>query len=208
MTQPDSAIFPAPAAPHTTACLLLVDDDRLILGTLATGLRHLGYQVHTADSAEDAQEQLSGGLRPDLALVDVHMPGAGGLWLARYLAEHEHLPFVMLSAYSDSDTVAQVNACGALGYLVKPLNLQQIEPTITTALRRAQELGELRRTREQLQYALDTDRTINVATGIMMVHHRVSRQKAFEMLRSKARSQRRKLAEVAADMVNTCERSA
>lgn len=203
-TVPEPGRSGLPPAPHLP-CLLLVDDDRLILGTLAAGLRHLGYPVHTADSAEDAQEQLSGGLRPDLALVDVHMPGAGGLWLARYLTDHEHIPFLMLSAYGDAATVAQVNQCGALGYLVKPLSLQQIEPSITTALQRAQELNELRRTREQLQHALDADRTINVATGIAMVQHRLGRQSAFELLRGSARSQRRKLVDIAAEMVNAFE---
>ena len=68
--------------PRVAARLLLVDDDRLVLGTLAQGLRHMGYAVDTAECAEDAEAQLTGGQRPDLALVDVQMPGAGGLWLA------------------------------------------------------------------------------------------------------------------------------
>ncbi|MCE1249719.1 MAG: response regulator [Comamonadaceae bacterium] len=194
-----------PAPSDRPARLLLVDDDRLILGTLAQGLRHMGYEVHQAESAEDAEALLSSGLRPDMALLDVHMPGAGGLWLAQRLREIEHVPFVMLSAYGDASTVAQATRSGALAYLVKPLALTQIQPAIETALQRALELGELRRTREQLQAALDGDRVINVATGLTMAQHKLPRQRAFELLRAAARAQRRKLADVAQETVQAYE---
>ena len=55
--------------------LLLVDDDRLILATLSRGLQDVGYRVSCAESAEEAQEMLTSGLRPDLALLDVRLPG-------------------------------------------------------------------------------------------------------------------------------------
>ena len=191
--------------PRVAARLLLVDDDRLVLGTLAQGLRHMGYAVDTAECAEDAEAQLTGGLRPDLALVAVQMPGAGGLWLARRLAQLEHVPFIMFSAYGDAATVEHATRCGALGYLVKPLALAQIQPAIETALQRARELDALRCTRAQLQAALDADRAINVATGITMVQYRLTRQRAFETLRGAARTQRRKLAAVASETVQACE---
>lgn len=194
-----------PAHAERPARLLLVDDDRLILGTLAQGLRHMGYEVHQAESAEDAEALLSSGLRPDMALLDVHMPGAGGLWLAQRLREIEHVPFVMLSAYGDAGTVAQATRSGALAYLVKPLALTQIQPAIETALQRALEIGELQRTRAQLQAALDGDRVINVATGLAMAEHKLPRQRAFELLRAAARAQRRKLVDVAAETVQAHE---
>lgn len=190
---------------HAAGSLLLVDDDRLILGTLTAGLRHMGYRVDTAECVEDAEALLSGGLRPDLAIVDVHLPGRDGLWLARRLGELDHVPFLMLSAYGDAVTVQQATESGAMGYLVKPLALHQIQPAIETALRRARELDGLRRTRAQLQAALDADREINVATGIAMVQYRMARQPAFELLRNAARTERRKLATVAGEVIRACE---
>ena len=187
------------------ASLLLVDDDRLILGTLAAGLRHMGYQVAVADSVEEAQALLDGGLRPDLAIVDVHLPGRDGLSLARRLAEVDHVPFLMLSAYIYAGTVERATRSGALGYLVKPRALHQIRPAIETALQRAGELDALRRTRAQLQEALDADREINVATGIAMVQYRMARRPAFELLRNAARAQQRKLAAVAQELIRACE---
>ena len=185
--------------------LLLVDDDRLILATLASGLRDAGYQVTTAESVDDAEARLTSGLRPDMALVDVRMPGRSGLELAERLRDLDHIPFLMLSAYSDTQTVERASGFGALGYLVKPLDVAQIRPAVEAGLQRARELDELRQTRAQLQKALDGDRDINVATGITMVQYRLTRAAAFELLRSSSRSQRRKLAELAREVIQLCD---
>ena len=187
------------------AHLLLVDDDRLILTTLAGGLRASGYRVSTAESVDDAQALLTSGVRPDLAVLDMHMPGRDGLELAQRLRDLEHLPFLVLSAYSDPATVERATQLGALSYMVKPLAISQIRPTIEAALLRAQELDALRQTQLQLQEALNGDRDINVATGITMMQYRLQRGAAFELLRCAARAQRRKLAHVAADIIQSSE---
>lgn len=196
MTAPDQ-----PAPIH----LLLVDDDRLVLSTLNRGLQHAGYLVSTAESAEEAEVLLASGQRPDLAIVDIRMSGRDGLTLARRLRELDHIPFVMLSAYSEPDMIGQANHLGALGYLVKPLDISQLLPAIQAALSRADELQDLRETRAQLQAALDSERDISVAVGIIMAQQQLPRPQAFELLRKTARTQRRKLAELAADIIRAVQ---
>jgi len=182
--------------------LLLVDDDRLVLATLSRGLADCGYEVVRAESAEEASMLLASGLRPDLAIVDIRMQGPhDGLELAQRLRDLDHVPFLMLTAYSGPELVEQATRLGALGYLVKPLDPAQLCPAIETALGRADELKELHEVRRQLQTALDGDRNISVAIGITMVRHGLSRQQAFEMLRQIARRQRRKLTAVAQDVI-------
>lgn len=185
--------------------LLIVEDDRLVLSMIASGLTHVGYGVTTAESAEDAEAWLASGERPDLAILDVRMPGKGGLYLAQRLHELDHIPFMMLSAYGDSQTVTQATRFGALGYAVKPLDIPQLVPTIESALARANELQGLRETRQQLQLALDAERNISVATGIVMMEHRLKRRDAFAVLRDTARKQRRKLADMADEVVKARE---
>lgn len=193
----------APAsAPH----LLLVDDDRLILATVACGLRDAGYHTSTAECFDDVQALLARGVRPDLAILDMHLPGRDGLQLAQWLHELQHIPFIVLSAYSDLATVQRASQLGALGYMVKPLDISQIYPTVQAALLRATELQTLRQTSEQLQVALDGVRDINVATGIAMVQYRLQRDAAFELLRSSARAQRRKLSQLAQEVIQGCEK--
>lgn len=186
--------------------ILLVDDDRLVLATLAASLTRAGYQVTRAESAEEAEEFLAGGRRPDLVIVDVRMPGEGGLYLAQRLREFDHIPFVMLSAFSDTATVNTATQQGALGYLVKPLGEAQLLPAVEAALARATEINALRTTHKQLQAALDSDRNINVAVGITMVQYRVARTVAFELLRKNARSRSLRLARVAAEVVELNEK--
>ena len=101
-------------AATTPTHLLLVDDDRLILATLSSGLQDMGYQVSTAESVDDAEALLTSGLRPDLAIVDVRMPGRDGLALAERLRNLDHIPFLMLSAFSDDHNVERASGlCSA-----------------------------------------------------------------------------------------------
>ena len=184
------------------ACLLLVEDDRLVLSTTAGGLRHAGYQVVCAESAEEAERWLASGARPDLAILDVRMQGQGGLALAARLSQLDHIPFIMLSAYGEAAMVEQASQSGALAYLVKPQDIQQLLPVVEAALSRASELAGLRLRERQLQVALDTERSVNVATGIVMMEYKLTRQAAFTLLREAARSQRRKLAELADEVIS------
>ncbi|WP_333872879.1 ANTAR domain-containing response regulator [Methylobacter sp.] len=185
--------------------LLLVDDERLVLATVAQGLSRAGYNVNTAESVDEAEALLAGGERPDLAILDVSMPGRSGLELAERLYSFDDIPFMLLTAYSDQQIVEQAAACGALGYLVKPVDTRQLVPAIEAALARASELKGLRVTGQQLQNALNSEREISIAIGITMVQYRLGRKAAFELLRKTARSQRRKLAELAIDVINASE---
>lgn len=186
--------------------LLVVDDDRLVLSLIASGLSDAGYVVTTAESAEEAEAWLASGVRPDLAILDVRMPGQGGLHLAQRLHALDHIPFMMLSAYSDPQTVQQATRSGALGYAVKPLDIAQLLPTIEAALARADELLDLRTTRQQLQAALDAERNISIAVGVTMMQHRLQRSAAFAMLRQTARNRRGKLADLALEVIESAEK--
>lgn len=193
--------------PSRLGChLLLVDDDRLILTTMASALTDAGYRITTAESGDEAQDWLTEGhQRPELVILDVHMPGTDGLTLAQRLRDLDHIPFMMLSAYSDPATVAQATQGGALCYAVKPIALAQLIPLIEAALARANELQALRTTRLQLQTALDNERDINAAVGITMMQHHTTRKAAFDLLRQGARSQRCKLIELAQRVIAAAE---
>ncbi len=186
---------------RSTKKLLMVDDDRLVLATIAVDLREAGYSVATVESSDEAEAWLAGGNRPDLAILDIQMAGNDGLYLARRLNDFDHIPFIILSAYSDEKFVEQATQSGALGYVVKPLDTAKLVPVIEAAIARAGELHELRETRQQLQKALDAERIISVATGIVMTEYKLKRSDAFTSLRDSARKRRRKLIDVANEIV-------
>jgi two-component system, response regulator PdtaR len=184
--------------------LLLVDDDRLILTTLAEGLRAAGFDVIEASSGEAAL-RLVREAEPDLAICDVRMPGMSGLELAPKLRDQAGVPFIFLSAYGDEEAVRLATEHGALGYLVKPLDVAGMLPTIRTALVRAAEIRKLRHSEEQLNTALANSREASMAIGLLMERHHLDRAAAFELLREHARSQRRKLTDVAAQLLDAAE---
>lgn len=185
--------------------ILLVDDDRLILSTLSYELSCCGYHVTTAESMAQALDLLTDGLRPNLAILDVRLHHGDGLELAQHLCARYKLPFIMFSAYSDNEVVQKAASIGALGYLVKPMDVLQMVPTIEAALRRGCEIQGLTENMVQLQQILDDDRVVDVAVGIVMAQHRLGRQAALDLLRQCARTQRRKLVELAQDMIRAAE---
>lgn len=181
-----------------------MDDDRLVLATLSAGLEQAGYAVQACASAEEARRILNLE-RPDIAVLDVRMPGENGLDLARHLLEHPSVPFIFLTAYSEGEVITKAVEQGALGYLVKPVDLPQLVPAIEAALARSAELSKLRNTGQQLQNALNENREISMAIGVIMERRRLDRHQAFEVLRTSARTQRRKIGELAQELLSAAE---
>lgn len=185
--------------------ILVVDDDRLVLASISRGLKQAGYRVSEASNGEDAVNAAEKSL-PDLALLDVRMPGMNGIELGRLLREHAGVPFMYLSAYGQADIVTQAAEHGALGYLVKPLDIAQILPAVETALSRAAEIRKLRDKEDQLTTALAGSREVSMAVGLLMERHHLGRDEAFEALRSRARAGRRALPEVAREVLESSEK--
>jgi len=181
----------------------VVDDDRLVLAALAEGLRGAGYRVTGTASGKDALGLVAHDV-PDLALLDVRMSGMTGIELGGKLRELG-IPFLFLSAYGDQEIVRQAAEEGALGYLVKPLDIQQIVPSIEAALARGGDLRKLRENEAQLNTALAGSREISMAVGLLMMRDRLDRKQAFGLLRANARSQRRSIAELAKELLTSAE---
>jgi two-component system, response regulator PdtaR len=181
--------------------ILIADDDRLILFSLAKGLRAAGYIVIEADSGEHAINTCRD-ITPDLAILDMRMKGLSGLDVAKWLSENTATPFIFLSAYDDQETVNSATSAGAMAYLVKPVDVHQILPGIRAALARADEIRKLRETGKNLSNTLNSSRDISVAMGILMERLNIGQQEAFEQIRRSARDQRRKIPEVAAEIIS------
>lgn len=182
------------------AMILLVEDDRLVLHTLARGLRDAGYRILEADSAEAAM-QICAEHRPDLALLDMRLGGMSGIDLARWLKTTLTVPFLFLSAYNDAQTVVSAAELGALGYLVKPLDVRQVLPAIRTALQRAEEIQKLHQAELDLNMALKTSRSISMAIGLLMQRFGIGADETFQALRSYCRSNRQRMIDVAEQLV-------
>lgn len=185
-----------PKAPPQPITILTVDDDDLILRFLAEVLTSVDYRVIGAASGEKAMEIVLE-LEPDLAIIDVNMPGMNGLELAKKLREETAVPFLFLSNQSDIDIIKAASQYGALGYLIKPVEVAQVISSVEAALARAAEIKRLRNSEQSLTVALDNGRETSMAVGILMERLQIDRQQAFEKLRAQARSNRIKITHIA-----------
>lgn len=187
--------------------ILLVDDDILIIELLSTFLLRAGYEVRSASSAKMALDMIAAGERaPDLALLDINMPGMSGLELARHLQLETTIPLMFISASAEDEEVDQAASYGAVGYLHKPINAAQIAPSVKAALARADDIRDLRDTKERLTAALLAGRETSMAVGLLMERYKTDRDTAFQVLRDYARSQRSKLADVALEVLQSAEK--
>ena len=184
--------------------ILIVDDDRQLRDLLVEALGQAGYEVMAAQCANDALAAIATAL-PDLAVLDIKMPGISGLTLSELLRDQFAIPFVFFSGVDSEETVRQATLMGALAYLVKPLDMRQLIPAINAAVARADELHRLRQSESQLSDALQQNRGISVATGILMERLRLSRGMALELLRRETRTKRQRMSQVAEDLVKSAE---
>lgn len=195
----------APAAPPRRL-ILLVDDDIHLLALLSKMLQMANYDVRIATSAPMALGLLEdGGREPDLAILDINMPGMSGLELARQVRANTAIPFLFLSASDTEASVRSASEQGAVGYLVKPIELNQLLPTVIAGLARGDEIRGLRDNEERLGQALQNGRETGMAVGVVMERFRLDRETAFRVLRDQARSSQRKLNDVARELLDAAE---
>jgi response regulator NasT len=184
--------------------LLLVDDDRLVLATIADGLRQNDFEI-TAVSSPGEALSLAVDQDFDLAILDIRMPEVDGIELAKRLRALNNMPIMFLSAYGDEEYARQSALAGAISFLVKPVGVAQLLPSIHAALARGAELDALRTSEHRLNEALAGENVIRMAVGVLMERRNLDRQAAFDVLRGFARSHRRKVREVADEMLNAME---
>ena len=190
--------------------ILVVDDDRLVLATVSHGLAQAGYTVIDADNGDDAI-LLAREHRPDLALLDIRMEGMSGFDVAAYLRDQLHIPFMFLSAFADDETVQQVKALGALAYLVKPLDIGQILPTVAAAFgnlpARAAAAAAAARAGATASPAPGAGggELVAMAVGVLMHRYSLQREQARLRLQKMAADEQRGLVEQAGRLVDAVE---
>jgi DNA-binding NtrC family response regulator len=155
------------------ATLLLVDDDRHLLDSMASWLREQRYDVAAAAGVKEALAQLAA--RPfDLALVDIRLADGDGFEiLAHCRANHPHLSVVLITGYATVETGIEALRAGAFDLLTKPLIDQELLMAIERALSQRKVIEENRTLKAQLDLRFGLE-------NIVGHDHRM--QKVFEMV--------------------------
>ena len=180
------------------ARVLVAEDEALIRMDLVEMLHELGYTVVGQAINGEAAVDLAVSLNPDAVLMDVAMPIRDGLSAASEIVAARVAPVVMVTAFSERDTVANAAQAGALGFIVKPFNRSDLAPAIELAVARWHQLLELEHQIDGLEARVRARDVVEEAKAWLQSEHGLTEPQAFALLRKAAMDGRITLAEAAA----------
>ncbi len=179
--------------------VLVADEDKRALDDVAAILRSLGHDVVARATSPDGAASAIAEDDPQVAMVKLHSDDEHALDLIEELTDVGGCPVIALLDKEDPDFVARAAAHGIIAY-AQPVDEENVKSSLEVAVRRFAELRELGEAVGQLEDAISRRATIERAKGILMERHGVSDREAFEMLRTEARSNNRRLYEVASEV--------
>jgi len=188
----------APAAPR----VVIAEDEAIIRLDLRELLEEEGYEVAGETGRGDEVIDLVRELRPDLAILDIKMPGLDGLSAARQIAGERLAAVLILTAFSQRELIEQARDAGALAHLVKPFQKSDLLPAIEIARGRFAELTALEREVVDLQDRLVARKTVDRAKGRLMDEHAMTEQAAWRFLQQQAMGNRVQVGEIAQRVVD------
>jgi response regulator NasT len=177
--------------------VVIAEDEAIIRLDLKELLEEEGYEVVGETGRGDEAVELVRGLGPDLAILDIKMPGLDGLSAARHIAGERLAAVLILTAFSQRDLVEQARDAGAMSYIVKPFQKSDLIPAIEVALGRHAELTSLESEVGDLAERLEARKIIDRAKGILMDRYGRNEQEAWRFLQTEAMNRRTKVHEVA-----------
>ena len=179
------------------ARVVIAEDEAIIRLDLQETLEEEGYEVVGSTGRGDEAVSLVRELMPDLAILDIKMPGMDGITAAKEIAAGRWAAVLILTAFSQRDLVEQARDAGAIGYLVKPFQKSDLVPAIEVAIGRFSELRALEQEVHSLEEQLTTRRIVERAKGMLMDRHGLSESDAFAFIQQTAMRQRAKMRKVA-----------
>ena len=183
------------------AVRVVAEDEAIIRLDLIETLREEGFDVVADTGRGDEVVGLVAEHRPDVAIIDVKMPGLDGIEAARRIAPHRGTAVVILTAFSQRDLIEQAREAGAMAYLVKPYRRDALVPAVEMALARYREMEALEGQVDSLEDRLEVRKLLDRAKGRLIDDHDMSEEDAYVFIQRTAMSQRRTMREVADDVL-------
>ncbi|MCB0997293.1 MAG: response regulator [Acidimicrobiales bacterium] len=190
------------AAPDAVR-VVIAEDEAIIRLDLRETLEEEGYVVIAETGRGDEAVELVRTHCPDVAILDIKMPGMDGLQAAEQITGERLAAVVLLTAFSQRDLIVRARDAGALAYLVKPFQRSELVPAIELAIARFRELRALAGQTEELTDRLETRKWVDRAKGVLMDRDGLGEKDAYAHIQKRAMAERRTMRDVAQEILDS-----
>lgn len=174
--------------------VVIAEDEAIIRLDLKETLEEEGYEVVGETGRGDEAVVLVRDLEPDVAILDIKMPGeVDGIAAAREITAARKSAVLILTAFSQRDLVQKATEAGVMHYLVKPFQKSALIPAIEVALGRFAEVRALEQESEELKEQLTTRRLVHRAQGLLQDQRGMTEDEAFNFIQRTAMRHRVKM---------------
>jgi response regulator NasT len=181
----------------TLRSVLIADDEPILRMSLKNKLKELGFDEIVECADGDTAVSLCLEKIPDMAILDVSMPGRDGISAAAAIRKKLKIPILLLTACYDPDTVKRARENGIAAMLTKPLRDQDLWPAIELACAHADEVDALKEEVEDLKESIENRKVIEKAKGVLMKSRTLSEPEAFRMMQKLAMDKRKSMKQIA-----------
>ena len=184
-----------------SARLVIAEDEALIRLDLRETLEEEGYEVVGETSRGDEIVSLVRAQRPDLAILDINLPGGDGLTAAAEITAERLAAVLILTAFSQRELVDRAREAGALAYLVKPFQRNDLVPALELALGRFEEVKALEEAYKDLEERMEARTLVERAKGVLMDELDMKESDAFRWIRRRAMDARTTMKDVSGQVL-------
>jgi len=177
--------------------VLIADDEPILRLSLKNKLKELGFDEILECADGDTAVSLCLEKIPDMAILDVSMPGKDGITAAADIRKRLKIPIILLTACYDPDTVTRARQNGIAAMLTKPLRAQDLWPAIELACAHVDEVEALKEEVEDLKETIESRKIIEKAKGVLMRSRKLSEPEAFRMMQKLAMDKRKSMKQIA-----------
>jgi len=182
--------------------VVIAEDEAIIRLDLREILEEQGYEVVGETGRGDEAVTLVRDHAPDLAILDIRMPGMDGLAAAREITAAGQAAVLILTAFSQRNLIEEARDAGALAYLIKPFTQAELVPAIEVALGRFKEMQAIKEANATLEEQLATRRVVDRAKGILMDDYAMKEAEAFRFIQTTAMRERKNMREIAQSVLD------
>ncbi|OAG27622.1 ANTAR domain-containing response regulator [Thermodesulfatator autotrophicus] len=177
--------------------VLVAEDDYYFSSSLLEALKRRGYEpLGPAQTGKEAVE-LARLLKPDIIIMDIRMPEMDGLEAAYQINQMGFVPIIILTAYTDPDFLSKACKAKVLGYLLKPISIDELVSSIEVALNIGKEINFRETEIKNLREELGARKIIERAKGFLMDAYNMKEGEAMRFMQQEARRRRMKLKDIA-----------